>query len=130
MGQSFTEWRVDQSSGGTANMYFGPAPVWRDELDYKRSGYNQTPEAQYPDGYLGSITNRRGDRLMDALKSRQNERSYQRGVHKGERIDPGDYFFSKSFSVMSGIERQGRFEIVEEPARGLVGPFVVGSVDG
>lgn len=89
-------------------MYFGPAPVWRDELDYKRSGYRSTPEATWPDGYLGTITSRRGDRLMDALKSRQNERSYQRGVHKGERIDPGDYFFPPALQPIAGVLRQMR----------------------
>ena len=42
-----------------------------DALDARRSMYNQTPEAQYPDGYLGTINTRRGDRLLDNLKGRQ-----------------------------------------------------------
>jgi hypothetical protein len=71
----------------------GGGPFFRDAMDARRSMYNQTPEAMYPDGYLGTINTRRGDRLLDNLKNRQNQRSYQRGVHKGERIDPSDYYW-------------------------------------
>src|SRR5688500_16168090 len=67
----------------------GPQPFFRDAQDERRSMWRRTPDAQYPDGYLGTIPSRRGDRILDTLKSRQNQRSYQRGVHKGERIDPG-----------------------------------------
>jgi hypothetical protein len=60
--------------------------------------FRRTPSAEYPDGYLGTITSRQSDKLLDSLKGRQNQRSYQRGVHKGERIDPGDYYWPDRFT--------------------------------
>ena len=74
--------------------------VPRSDLDYQRLGLGRVPEAEYPDGYLGTIRSRRDDKgkpyavsdtVLDSLKNRQNQRAYQRGVHKGERIDPGQY---------------------------------------
>lgn len=67
---------------------------------------NRTPGAEYPNGYLGTITNRREDRLFDSLKARQNQRSYQRGVHLGERIDPGTYLYPEGMDPLMGIARQ------------------------
>src|SRR5262252_4503177 len=81
-------------------------PFFRDALDARRSAYNRTPEAMYPDGYLGTINTRRGDRLLDSLKNRANQRSYQRGVHKGERIDPADYMWPGKIQPTDGVERQ------------------------
>ena len=63
------------------------------ELDAARLGIARTPNAEYPDGYLGTMRSRRDDRLLDATKQRVNQRSYQRGVHKGERIDQSDYYW-------------------------------------
>jgi hypothetical protein len=68
-------------------------------MDFLRLGVGRTPSAEYPDGYLGTIRSRRDDRgngtdtVLDSLKARQNQRGYQRGVHKGERIDPGEYMW-------------------------------------
>ena len=55
---------------------------------------------------LGTINSRRGDRLLDNLKTRQNQRSYVRGVHKGERIDPSDYFFPPELQPTAGLARE------------------------
>lgn len=58
-----------------------------------------------PDGYLGTIRSRRDDKgkpyaisdtVLDSLKNRQNQRAYQRGVHKGERIDPASYMWPEN----------------------------------
>jgi hypothetical protein len=77
----------------------------------------QVPQAQYPDGYLGTIRSRRDDRgrassasdvVLDSLKNRLTQRSYQRGVHKGERIDPSDYFWPKAWDPMLGIANEMR----------------------
>lgn len=68
--------------------------------------WNKTPEAEYPDGYLGTYRGRREDRLLDSLKNRANQRSYQRGVHKGERIDPGDYIWPAAFQPDSGLRAE------------------------
>ena len=76
----------------------GGTPVTpRSSMDFLRMGVGRTPSAEYPDGYLGTIRSRRDDKgngsdtVLDSLKARQTQRGYQRGVHKGERIDPGQY---------------------------------------
>lgn len=84
----------------------GGQPVSHGELDRLRIGQGRTPQAEYPDGYLGTIPTRRGDRLLASLKSRVNQRSYQRGVHRGERIDVGDYAWPEDFGPESGLMAQ------------------------
>lgn len=84
----------------------GPQPYFRSVLDMRRSGWRSTPEATYPDGYLGTINSRRGDRLLDGLKERTNKRPYTRGVHKGTKIDSSDYFWPAEFNPMSALESQ------------------------
>jgi hypothetical protein len=80
-----------------------PEPFFRDAPDAARSMYRRTPAASWPDGYLGTIVSRRNDRLLDALKNRQNQRNYQRGVHKGERVDPADYRWPAEFTPDRGL---------------------------
>ena len=93
---------------GANTTYGGSGPVGRGELDSLRIGQGRTPSAEYPDGYLGTIPSRRGDRLLSTLKSRVNQRSYQRGVHKGERIDVGDYAWPQDFNPESGLATQAK----------------------
>jgi hypothetical protein len=81
-------------------------PVARGQLDAVRSGYARTPNAEYPDGYLGTIRSRRDDRLLDSIKNRVNQKAYQRGVHKGERIEPSAYYWSLDFNDQTGLKRQ------------------------
>ncbi len=81
-------------------------PFFHNERDARRSMFRRTPEAAYPNGYLGTIVSRREDRLLDALKHRESDRSYTRGVHKGSRIDPVDYLWPDKFNPMSGLLRQ------------------------
>ena len=85
---------------------FGPAPRGHDYLDNLRMYWRRTPEATYPDGYLGTIPSRRGDRLMDGLKARTTNRPYTRGVHKGERIDARDYEWPEEFNLWTGLQYQ------------------------
>lgn len=94
--------------GATAYGAGGSAgnTVARDEIDAQRMGIGRTPSAEYPDGYLGTIRSRRDDRLLDSLKNRQNERSYQRGVHKGERIDPSDYLWPPGLDPQRGLRNE------------------------
>lgn len=68
--------------------------------------WRKTPEAEYPDGYLGTFRTRRDDRLLDSLKNRVNQRSYQRGVHKGERIDQADYFWPAAWQPDRGLQME------------------------
>lgn len=83
-------------------------PVARGELDAIRIGTGRVPSAEYPDGYLGTIRSRRDDRLLDSIKNRVGQKSYQRGVHKGERIEGSAYFWTPEFNDMMGIKRQMR----------------------
>jgi hypothetical protein len=80
---------------------------FRDPLDARRAAMgDRVPSAEYPDGYLGSIQSRREDRLLNTIKGRLTQRSYQRGVHKGERIDPQDYYWSEDVRPDIGLEYQ------------------------
>ncbi|CAB4128470.1 hypothetical protein UFOVP111_35 [uncultured Caudovirales phage] len=81
-------------------------PVARGDLDAIRIGTGRVPSAEYPDGYLGTIRSRRDDRLLDSIKNRVGQKSYQRGVHKGERIEPSAYYWSPDFNDQSSIKRQ------------------------
>lgn len=99
--------------GGGAGNTMGA----RSDMDYMRMGIGRVPHAEYPDGYLGTIRSRRDDKgkpnsvseaVLGSLQSRVNQRSYQRGVHKGERIDPGDYVYNPEWTNQTGILNQMR----------------------
>jgi hypothetical protein len=101
---------------GTNTSYGGGGvPVARSELDFLRLGVGRQPSAEYPDGYLGTIRTRRDDRgrpgstsenVLDSLKTRIGQRAYQRGVHRGERIDASDYYYPEGLDATRGIVRQ------------------------
>jgi hypothetical protein len=46
--------------------------------------------------------------LLSSIQSRLTQRSYQRGVHKGERVDPHDYYWNEYVSPEAGIANQMR----------------------
>lgn len=128
---SFSSWNnpAEPPGMGTAAS-FGPSPVWRSSKDELLSGYRTAVDAQFPDGYLGTMSaNRRQDKVLGTL-SRMNARQYSRGVHKGERINTVDYFWPEEFNLMTGIqlEAQGKkfSPVGAEPVRltndGKVGP--------
>lgn len=98
-GQGFSGYNNQGGFGG---------PVARGELDAIRIGTGRVPQAEYPDGYLGTIRSRRDDRLLDSIKSRVGQKAYQRGVHKGERIEPNAYFWSPEFNDQMGLQRQAK----------------------
>ena len=109
MGQSFTQWQGNRDyPGGDAPFRvaetFGPLPYAHNYLDAVRMNWRRTPEATYPDGYLGTIPSRRGDRLMDGLKARTTNRPNTRGIHKGERIDNRDYAWPEEFNLWTGLQ--------------------------
>jgi hypothetical protein len=84
----------------------GPMPYFHDQYDAQRSMWGRTPEAMYPDGYLGTISSRREDKLLDSVKNITGKRSYTRGVHKGERIDPSDYHWTPEWNPMVGLRSE------------------------
>lgn len=103
---------------GTNTVYGGGGqPVARSEMDESRMGIGRQPSAEYPDGYLGTIRSRRDDRgrpsstsdkVLNSVKNRIGQKSYQRGVHRGERIDPSDYYYPAGMEADRGIKRQMR----------------------
>lgn len=108
-----SNWWVQQNpfngaSGGAT--YGGGGSVgtdgitYRGDLDARRSMAGR--ESQYPDGYLGTITDRHQDKLMQAVKDRLNVRSYQRGVHVGSRIGQEQYYWGPEFNPQSRLEAQ------------------------
>ena len=108
---SFTPWQQQgQYPGGdapfNAAQLNGPPPYFRDQLDYLRSGWRRTPEAQYPDGYLQTLHTRREDRLLDGLKQRQAKGPAVRGIHKGDQMDARDYYWQAEFNPDSGLVNQ------------------------
>jgi hypothetical protein len=82
---------------------------YRDLLDAKRAAVTpRTPNAEYPDGYLGTVNSRREDRLLNAVQSRLTERNYQRGVHKGEKMGHDSYVWPSEFNPNSGLQAQAQ----------------------
>jgi hypothetical protein len=82
---------------------------YRDMLDAKRAAVApRTPNAEYPDGYLGTVNSRREDRLLNAVQTRLTERNYQRGVHKGEKMGHDSYFWPAEFNPNSGLQAQAQ----------------------
>lgn len=100
----------------------GTPVVPRSPMDFARLGVGRAPQAEYPDGYLGSIRTRRDDKgkpyavsdtVLDSLKNRQNQRAYQRGVHRGERIDPAQYLWPEGLEPDRRLN-QKLFKVVNE----------------
>lgn len=110
------QWSYNTPVGQNGSMAYGAGgglhgsetklAGFRNILDAKRAMVGRTPDAEYPDGYLGSITDRREDKLLQHV--RENARSYTRGVHKGSRIEAQDYFWPADFNPMTGLEMQAR----------------------
>jgi hypothetical protein len=97
--------------GGSTTVGGGGTPLagFRSILDARRSmSTGQVPSAAYPDGYLGNINSRREDKLLQHVQNRLTQRSYQRGVHKGERIDPRDYYWTDDVNPQAGLQAEAR----------------------
>jgi hypothetical protein len=94
---------------GSVTQYGGngglPLTGFRSILDARlAAATGKTPEAQYPDGYLGSVIDRRQDKLLQTV--RNNARSYTRGVHKGSRVAPQDYFWPDDLTPYTTLEKR------------------------
>lgn len=95
-----------RSGGGGGYPVLGA----RNALDMRRMMQSgRTPDAQYPDGYLGSTGGRHEDRLLQSYgASARYDRPADRGVHKGDRLDRAAYSWPTWLTPMSGIQRQSR----------------------
>lgn len=121
---SFSQWQGSRTyPAGDApfdpTLPGGMSPYFHDLNDERRSGWHSTPEATYPDGYLGTLNARRSDRLMQNLIDRQRARPYTRGVHKGERIDGTDYFWPAEFGPDTGLMMQAAGVKYAPPGLGM-----------
>lgn len=114
-GGLYGTYTVNGGGGGNTEV------VTRSSLDAARIGVGREPGAEYPDGYLQTIRSRRDDRLLDSLKNRQNQRAYQRGVHKGERIDQSDYYYPPGLDPQRGLRAQAR-GMRQAPVMALANP--------
>lgn len=95
--------------GSGGNAAASGAVQFRSPLDAARAAGGRLPQAEYPDGYLGNITGRQSDKLLQNLQTRLTAQSFQRGVHKGSRIAPKDYFWPEgNVTPEAGLERQAR----------------------
>jgi len=107
--QTFTQWggNYDPNSSPQTAPALGPTPTFRNAKDRTLVRYGQSPDTQHADGYLGTMgtNSRRSDKLLSSVQ-RQNHRSYSRGVHKGERVNPGDYLWPAEFNLDSGLQAQ------------------------
>lgn len=92
--------------GGGRTSGTAGAIQYRSPLDAARAHEGKLPQAEYPDGYLGTIVDRHEDKLMNAIQEKLTERSYQRGVHKGAKIDGSDYFWDTSV-----VDPMGRIKV-------------------
>src|ERR1700749_4876529 len=88
--------------GGGGNPQAIP---WRSAMDAERSGAGPHPN-DWPDGYLGTIVGRRQDRVLHKIQSRLTDRSYQRGVHVGEKMGSDCYFWGDDFNPMTRLEAE------------------------
>jgi hypothetical protein len=92
----------------------GPQPLIRDAMEAARLAWRRQPDAQYPSGYLATGTTRREDKVANAVW--RNQKSYNRGVHKGERIDMSDYLWPDEFNLQSALVSQAAGQRYVSPA--------------
>lgn len=99
VGQQGSVTQTGGGGGGNGTKLAG----FRSILDARISAaHGKTPDAEYADGYLGSVIDRREDKLLQTV--RNNARSYTRGVHKGSKIPNVDYFWPSDFNPMTVME--------------------------
>lgn len=105
--QAFTQWQSgDPQSQPNGMLPMGPEPSFRNDRDRLLSSWGATPDAIHPDGYLGTAatSTRRTDKLYNAAMN--HNKPYQRGVHKGEKINASDYFWSQELNLEAGLKAQ------------------------
>jgi hypothetical protein len=107
--QAFNNWGSSlDPNQNISQPLLGPSPVFRNAKDAQLAAWGSSPDVQYPDGYLGTMSsNRRQDKLTKHLM-RSNSRPYSRGVHKGERINAGDYIWPDEFNLYTGVQLQSQ----------------------
>lgn len=107
---SYTPPYLQAQPGSEVRAGGGGTPVVgaRNALDMRRMMQSgRVPDAQYPDGYLGAVSGRHQDKLLQSYgASTRYDRPYDRGVHKGERLDSSDYSWPSWLDLTAGIRNQ------------------------
>lgn len=99
------QWLSQDSISAASDRSMVPVPAFRDQLDAARSMWYKTPEAQYADGYLGTIdANRRQDRMRALV----NVKTYARGPQAGDQVDPKGYVWTDEVNMTIGIEMEAQ----------------------
>lgn len=80
----------------------------RDPLDAKRIAAGFAPGASYPDGYLSTSRTDRQEGKLAIDANRLGPGSYQRGVHKGDKVGNDAYFWDDNMNPDMGLQRQAR----------------------
>lgn len=94
--------------GGGGGLYTRNAIQYRNPLDARRSTVER--DGAYADGYLGYQSgDRRQDKLLEALGNQLNKRPYQRGVHRGSKIAPQDYFWPTDFQPDKRLKAEANY---------------------
>ena len=85
----------ESGGGGYGSEYTTTVGQYRDPLDAARSGAfgsGRIGEATYPDGYLQPSDSRRRE-APASVYGRLTDRSYQRGINAGVKMDMAHYFW-------------------------------------
>lgn len=97
-----------EGGGGGTGEYTTVPGQYRDPLDAARAGAfgsGRTGQASYPDGYLQPSDSRRRD-APAAVYGRLTDRSYQRGVNAGVKMDIAHYFWPGELDPARGLGQQ------------------------
>lgn len=107
---SYTPPYLQGQPGSEVRAGGGGTPVVgaRSALDMRRMMQSgRIPDAQYPDGYLGTSTGRHQDKLLNSYgASTRYDRPYDRGVHKGDKLDRADYSWPSWLNMETGLKNQ------------------------
>lgn len=99
----------ESGGGGYGSEYPVTIGQYRDDpLDAARSGAfgsGRTGEATYPDGYLQDTSSRRRE-APASVYGRLTDRSYQRGVNAGVKMDKQHYFWPEELSPARGLQQE------------------------
>jgi len=96
------------AGGGYGSQYATVPGQYRDPLDAARSGAfgsGRTGQASYPDGYLQPSDSRRRD-APASVYGRLTDRSYQRGVNAGVKMDMAHYFWPLEQDPARGLQAE------------------------
>lgn len=102
-------WLNQDQMKASSDRTYAPVPAFRDQLDALRSMW-RTPNAEYPPGVLGTLGDDRRNRrtLSGANPNRPGPNDWMRGVNKGAKIDPAQYFWPDELHPMTSVQLEAK----------------------